>query len=136
MKREENVLFGLYAWRVGLLTRDQIASVVKTIRPGPDVDLGRSLTKRGIMDVAQSDALWAFAYAQIARTGGDARRALGLVPMDDELKQIVLGTVLAVALPPAGGDPPTLRLPNVREAVEEAGASPPAEEEPPVVPPE
>ncbi|MBI2923619.1 MAG: hypothetical protein HYY18_21395 [Planctomycetes bacterium] len=136
MKREENLLFGLYAWRVGLLNRDQISSVVKTMRTGTDVDLGRSLTKRGVLDVAQSDALWAFTYAQIARTGGDARRALGLVPMDEEIKQVVMGSLLAHAVPPSGGDPPTLRLPDAREAIEEAGSEEPAGDEPPEVPPE
>lgn len=109
MTREENILFGLYTWRVGLLTREQLLAILGSLKSGPDVDLGKSLEKRGMLTTLHADALWAFVHAQAQKLGGDVQACVGTIPMDDDVKQAVLASLLAGAM--ANKDPQTVRFP-------------------------
>jgi hypothetical protein len=93
MTREENLLFGLYAWRTGLLTKEQLLAICKSLKPGADVDLGKSLSKRNIVDEEPAAALWALVRARIAKFG-DALPVVGTIPMDEAVKNAIVGALI------------------------------------------
>ena len=98
MLRDENLLFGLYAYRIGLLTKEQLVAISKSLKSGDDVDLGKSLTKRNVLDGTQAKAIWELVGVQSAMLG-DAAAAMGGVPMDDEVRQALHGALIAGAIP-------------------------------------
>lgn len=98
MLRDENLLFGLYAMRVGLLSREQFISITKSLKSGEDVDLGKSLAKRHVIDGMQAKAIWELVGVQSAMLG-DARKAMGSVPMDDETRQALHASIIAADMP-------------------------------------
>jgi hypothetical protein len=100
MLREENLLFGLYAYRIGLVTKEQFLAITKTLRADSDVDLGKSLVKRHVLDDTQSNTLWDLVGVQQAMLG-DAKKAMGNVPMDDEIRMAIHAAILAGEVAPS-----------------------------------
>lgn len=109
MLRDENLLFGLYAYRIGLLSKEQLLAVIKTLRPSGDVDLGKSLVKRNVLDDTQVKALWELVGVQQAMLG-DARKAMGNVPMDDEVRQALHASILSAEVPAPAKEQQTINL--------------------------
>ncbi|MCC6741451.1 MAG: hypothetical protein IT452_20590 [Planctomycetia bacterium] len=110
MKRPDTILFAVYGYRVGILTRDQLLAILATLRHGRDIDLGISLARRGILDERQAAALWNLVDVQSDIHGGP-KKALGTIEAGALIQQAV-----AAALGPRPGpsqaskDPPTIRL--------------------------
>lgn len=100
MLRDENLLFALYAYRIGLLSKEQFLAITKTLRPDSDVDLGKSLVKRHVLDDTQSKILWELVGVQQAMLG-DAKSAMGNVPMDDEIRTALHAAILAAEVAPS-----------------------------------
>jgi len=110
MLRDENLLFALYAYRIGLLSKEQFLAITKTLRADSEVDLGKSLVKRHVLDDTQSGTLWDLVGVQQAMLG-DARKAMGNVPMDDEVRQALHASFLAADMTAAPSkDPQTINL--------------------------
>jgi hypothetical protein len=114
MLRDENLLFALYAQRIGFLTKDQLLAVAATLKPGPDVDLGKSLVKRNVMDATQAKVLWDLVGVQQAMLG-DARKAMGGVPMDDEVRAAIHAAILAGEVVAPMTDKGTIDIPSPLE---------------------
>lgn len=110
MKRPDNILFAVYGYRVGILTRDQLLAILATLRHGKDIDLGMSLSKRGILDERQAAALWNLVDVQSDVHGGP-KKALATIEAGALVQQAV-----AAALGPrpaprqSSKDPPTIRF--------------------------
>ncbi len=110
MKRADNLLFALFAYRVGMLTRDQLLAIILSLRHGKDIDLGMSLSKRGLIDDRQAEAVWNLVGIQSEVHGG-AKKALGTVEAGVQIQQAILEAIKPQ--PAAKGpskDPPTIRL--------------------------
>ncbi|MCC6741452.1 MAG: hypothetical protein IT452_20595 [Planctomycetia bacterium] len=114
MLHDENLLFALYAWRVGFLTKEQVLAVAQTLRPSADVDLGKSLVKRNVMDDTQAKVLWDLVGVQQAMLG-DARKAMGNVPMDDEVRAALHAAILAAQVVAPMTDKGTIDIPSPLE---------------------
>jgi hypothetical protein len=110
MKRPDNILFAVFAYRVGILTRDQLLAILATLRHGRDIDLGISLSKRGLMDERQAAAVWNLVDVQSDVHGGP-KKALGTIEAGALIQQAVAA---ALGPKPASGqgskDPPTIKL--------------------------
>lgn len=109
MLRDENLLFSLYAFRIGLISKDQFVAITKTLRPGTDIDLGKSLVKRHVMDDTQAKALWDLVGVQQAMLG-DAKSAMGNVPMDDDIRQALHAAILAGEMAAPAADDGTINI--------------------------
>jgi hypothetical protein len=109
MTREENLLFALYAHRIGILSRDQILAVCASLRPGLDVDMGKSLAKRNLMDERAVEALWLLVGAQI-NTCGSAQAAITSCGAGDQVLASVLAALKPATKAPKPRDPPTIDL--------------------------
>ncbi|NUN49312.1 MAG: hypothetical protein HUU15_10850 [Candidatus Brocadiae bacterium] len=116
MTRDENLLFALLAFRVGILTRDQLLAVCGSLRAGGDIDLGKSLIKRNLLDEWQSDALWNLTSGRI-NACGTAMAAMEAAQPGDQLLAALQGAVQRLSkaprvpsTPPRPSDPPTIKF--------------------------
>lgn len=100
MLRDENLLFALYAYRIGMVTKEQFVAITKTLKPGVEADLGKSLVKRHVIDETQSKSLWDLIGVQQAMLG-DARQAMGHVPMDEDIRAALHAAIIAGDLQPS-----------------------------------
>ena len=111
MKRPENLLFTLYAHRVGIITREQLLLICQSLRHGKDIDIGQSLAKRGVIDDRQAEAIWNLVACQVDIIG-TAKKALQSV----EAGELILQAIWAAIQPqpaaknPSKNDPPTIQL--------------------------
>jgi hypothetical protein len=88
MTRADNLLFVLYAWRVAILTRDQLLAICASLRHGKDIDIGMSLAKRGIIDEQQMDAIWNLVGVQTA-IHGTAKKVIQTVETGEQVRLAV-----------------------------------------------
>ncbi len=110
MKRADNLLFALFAYRVGMLTRDQLIAIIGSLRHGKDIDLGLSLAKRGLIDERQAEAVWNLVDIQSDVHGG-AKKALGTVEAGVQIQQAILEAIKPQpASKQSSDDPPTIRF--------------------------
>lgn len=111
MKRPENLLFALFAHRVGMLSRDQLIAICASLRHGKDIDIGMSLSKRGLLDERQVAAVWNLVDVQCDIVGG-AKKVIMTFELGELIRQAIWNAIKPQPASHDQGskDPPTIRF--------------------------
>ena len=111
MKRPENLLFALFAHRVGMLTRDQLIAICTSLRHGKDIDIGMSHSKRGLLDDRQVAAVWNLVDVQVDILG-NAKKVLMSFELGELIRQAIWNAIKPqhTSHDQSSKDPPTIRF--------------------------